>query len=149
MKVDDMDEQSSRLKRLEENLRELETFKGTTSADLEGSRRTRWALRYGLMESIQAMIDIACAVVSQHNLGYPDSYADCVRVLRRHDVLPDDLADRLIRAVGMRNVLVHEYLDVDDELLLNALDRLSDFRAFAEAIRGGAPSSEDDGGKAD
>ena len=57
--------------------------------------------------------------------------------------LPDDLTDRLTQAVGMRNVLVHEYLDVDDELLLDALDRLSDFRAFAEAIRHGTPPSRD------
>lgn len=137
-----MDEQSSRLKRLEENIRALEEFKEMTPADLEASRQTRWALRYGLMESIQAMIDISCAVVSRYNLGYPDSYADCVRVLRRHEVLPHDLADRLIRAVGMRNVLVHEYLDVDDELLLGAIDRLSDFRAFADSIRRGTPPSD-------
>lgn len=136
-----LDEQSSRLQRHEENLRELEGFRRTTTTDLEESRRTSWALRYGLVESIQAMIDVACAVVSRYNLGYPDSYADCLRVLRRHDVPDGDLADRLIRAVGMRNVLVHGYLDVDDELLLAALDRLSDFRAFAEAIRRGTPPS--------
>ena len=135
-----MDEYSSRLKRLEENLRELERFRGTSIDDLEG-RQKRWALRYGMLESIQAIIDIACAVVSRYNLGYPDSYADCFRVLRRENVLPDDLTDRLTQAVGMRNVLVHEYLDVDDKLLLDALDRLSDFRAFAEAIRRGTPPS--------
>ncbi|PSR04923.1 MAG: DUF86 domain-containing protein [Bacteroidetes bacterium SW_8_64_56] len=137
-----MDEYSSRLKRLEENLRELERFRGTSTDDLEG-RQKRWALRYGMLESIQAIIDIACAVVSRYNLGYPDSYADCFRVLRRENVLPDDLTDRLTQAVGMRNVLVHEYLDVDDKLLLDALDRLSDFRAFAEAIRHGTPPSRD------
>ena len=137
-----MDEYSSRLKRLEENLRELERFRGTSIDDLEG-RQKRWALRYGMLESIQAIIDIACAVVSRYNLGYPDSYADCFRVLRRENVLPDDLTDRLTQAVGMRNVLVHEYLDVDDELLLDALDRLSDFRAFAEAIRHSTSPSGD------
>ena len=136
-----MDEYSSRLKRLEENLRELEHFRGTSTDDLEEGRQKRWALRYGMLESIQAIIDIACAVVSRYNLGYPDSYADCFRVLRRENVLPDDLTDRLTQAVGMRNVLVHEYLDVDDKLLLDALDRLSDFRAFAEAIRRGTPPS--------
>ena len=104
-----MDEYSSRLKRLEENLRELERFRGTSIDDLEG-RQKRWALRYGMLESIQAIIDIACAVVSRYNLGYPDSYADCFRVLRRENVLPDDLTDRLTQAVGMQNVLVHEYL---------------------------------------
>ena len=138
-----MDEYSSRLKRLEENLRELERFRGTSTDDLEEGRQKRWALRYGMLESIQAIIDIACAVVSQYNLGYPDSYADCLRVLRREDVLPDDLTDRLTQAVGMQNVLVHEYLDVDDGLLLDALERLSDFRAFAEAIRHGTPPSRD------
>ena len=137
-----MDEYSSRLKRLEENLRELERFRGTSIDDLEG-RQKRWALRYGMLESIQAIIDIACAVVSRYNLGYPDSYADCFRVLRRENVLPDDLTDRLTQPVGMRNVLVHEYLDVDDRLLLDALDRLSDFRAFAEAIRHGTPPPRD------
>jgi uncharacterized protein YutE (UPF0331/DUF86 family) len=45
----------------------------------------------------------------------------------------------------MRNVLPHEYLDVDDELLLDALGRLSDFRAFAEAVRRGTPPPENDG----
>ena len=99
--------------------------------------------RHRLCRSEQAIIDIACAVVSRYNLGYPDSYADCFRVLRRENVLPDDLTDRLTQAVGMRNVLVHEYLDVDDKLLLDALDRLSDFRAFAEAIRRGTPPSRD------
>jgi uncharacterized protein YutE (UPF0331/DUF86 family) len=137
-----MDEYSSRLKRLEENLRELERFRGTSTDDLEG-RQKRWALRYGMLESIQAIIDIACAVVSRYNLGYPDSYADCFRVLRRENVLPDDLTDWLTQAVGMRNVLVHEYLDVDDELLLDALDRLSDFRVFAGVIRHGTPPSRD------
>ena len=58
-----MDELLSRLKRLEENLRELEGFRGTTLAELEDDRKATWALRYGLMESIQAMIDIACALV--------------------------------------------------------------------------------------
>jgi uncharacterized protein YutE (UPF0331/DUF86 family) len=138
-----MDELLSRLKRLEENLRELERFQGTTLADLEDSRRTTWALRYGLMESIQATIDIACALVSRHNLGYPDSYADCFRILRRHDVLSNELVERLIQAVGMRNVLVHEYQEVNDALVLDALDRLSDFRLFAEEIRSSGSTFDD------
>lgn len=60
-----------------------------------------------MQESIQTVIDIACAVVSKHNLGYPESYAGCFRILRRHGILGKELTDRLIQAVGMRNVLVH------------------------------------------
>ena len=138
-----MDELLSRLKRLEENLRELERFQGTTLADLEDSRRTTWALRYGLMESIQATIDIACALVSRHNLGYPDSYADCFRILRRHDVLSNELVERLIQAVGMRNVLVHEYQAVNERLaaLEESFLETGDVAAAAEEGVGSNPTS--------
>lgn len=130
-----METLSSRMKRLEENLRELGNFQGVTLSDLQEDRQKTWALRYGMQESIQAVIDIACAVVSKHNLGYPESYAGCFRILHRNEILGEELTDRLIQAVGMRNVLVHEYLDVDDELVLDALERRSDFRAFVQALR--------------
>lgn len=41
------------------------------------------------------------------------------------------LAARLARAAGLRNVLVHMYLDVDDREVFAALGRLDDLRAFA------------------
>lgn len=136
-----MENLSSRIKRLEENLRELRHFEDVTLSDLQEDRQKIWALRYGIQESIQAVIDIACAIVSWYNLGYPESYTDCFRVLHRHEILEKDLTERLIQAVGMRNVLVHEYLDVDDELVLNALERRTDFRAFVQALRRELPES--------
>lgn len=45
--------------------------------------------------------------------------------------LEPDLAERLAEAVGMRNILVHGYLEVDDEAVWDALERLDDLRAFA------------------
>ena len=129
-----MDHLLSRLKELETNLVELERFTALSFDEVQRDRRLTWALRYGLLESIQIVIYVACAVVSHRNLGYPKSYADCLRVLEQHDYLDTDLAERLTRAVGMRNVLIHEYLDVDDELVWAALDDLSDLRAFATQI---------------
>ena len=57
-------------------------------------------------------------------------------------MLSDDLVERLIQATGMRNVLVHEYQEVDDALVLDALDRPADFRTFAREIRDNAPPSD-------
>lgn len=34
----------------------------------------QWALRYGLLEAIQMVIDIACHLVSTRNLGTPSRY---------------------------------------------------------------------------
>jgi len=77
---------------------------------------------------------VACAVVSLKSLGYPKSYADCVRLLRDADVLPEALAGNLVKAVGLRNILVHDYLEVDDGELLQSLDQLDDLRAFVTLV---------------
>ncbi len=132
----------ARLKELEKNVRELSRFKELTLEQIEADRKLVWALRYGVLESIQIVIGIACAVVSHDNLGYPKSYADCLRLLGQAGYLNDDLAQRLARAVGMRNILVHEYLDVNDALLFAALDHLADLSDFAASIAArGLPNS--------
>ena len=62
------------------------------------------------------------------------SYAECLRTLGREGRLDEALAGRLARAVGLRNVLIRDYLDVNDRLVFEALENLDDLRAFAAQI---------------
>ncbi|MGH3854484.1 MAG: HepT-like ribonuclease domain-containing protein [Pseudonocardiaceae bacterium] len=62
---------------------------------------------------------------------------DAIRLLGSHGVLPADLADRLRRAVGLRNVLVHDYVDVDDDIVLERLANLADLDDFVAVVARG------------
>lgn len=66
----------------------------------------------------------------------PSDNGDAVRLLATHGVLECGLAVRLRRAVGFRNVLVHEYVTVDDGVVLARLDDLADLRDFAAQVTG-------------
>ncbi|NBC00717.1 MAG: DUF86 domain-containing protein [Bacteroidetes bacterium] len=125
-----MDGVRGKLKELEDNLDALQRFEQYEASDLQQDRRLRWALRYGFLESIQRVIDVARAVVSLKSLGYPKSYDACIRMLRDADLLPEALATNLVKAVGLRNILVHDCLEVDDGELLRSLDQLDDLRTF-------------------
>ena len=57
-----------------------------------------------------------------------------MRVLARHGVLTSGTGDALHRAVGFRNVLVHEYVAVDDAVVLRRLGDLDDLRAFVAEL---------------
>ena len=59
---------------------------------------------------------------------------DELRVERLLRAVSDDLARRLGRAVGFRNVLVHEYVSVDDDVVLARLEDPSDLEAFVTAV---------------
>lgn len=67
-------------------------------------------------------------------LGTATHNADAMRLLGRHGVSEPDLAESLARAVGFRNILVHGYADVDDDLVVAELDRLADLAAFVRAV---------------
>lgn len=58
-----------------------------------------------------------------------------MRLIARHGVLDTDLAERLARATGFRNVLVDGYAEVDDSRVIAALDELDDFEAFITQVR--------------
>lgn len=118
---------SRRLDRLDENIRTLEGMRSESFC----ARTSQWALRYGLLESIQIVIDLACELVASRNLGSPSSYRGCIDLLSNHGLLSSDLAGSLVGMIGLRNLLVHEYDDVDPARLTPLLDRLDDFRAFA------------------
>jgi uncharacterized protein YutE (UPF0331/DUF86 family) len=136
-----MNDQARKLDRLEKNLRELAHFQNTTLADLDDEKTVRWSLRYGVMETVQIALDLACAIVSRRNLGDPDQPADCFRLLRQNGVLSEAVADRLIQTLDARDTVAAAGPDVNDAVVLDALDRLSDVRTFAREIRDNAPPS--------
>lgn len=126
---------TDKLKRLEENLRELSNFKKHYSLeDVIANKVNEWGLRYGLFESIQIIIDLACSFVSEKNLGMPKNYSECITLIVSNKYLDKDLGERISRTVGLRNLLVHEYGIIDVPKLYEYLDHLQDIRDFATAI---------------
>jgi uncharacterized protein YutE (UPF0331/DUF86 family) len=85
-----------------------------------------------LVESIQIIIDLACRLVARRNLASPATYRECIEALSAAGLLPEELADSIKRMIGLRNLLIHEYDDIETTRLLPLLDRLDDLRAFAE-----------------
>ena len=124
-----------RIEKLEENIQSLRRFKKEHT--VESVRRNRfdeWALRYGLFESIQMLIDLSCHLVHRYNLGAVKSYAECIRRLVEHGYLDEALGIRLIAAVGLRNLLIHEYSRIEPEKLYGFLELTGDFSDFIRQI---------------
>ena len=97
---------TDKLKRLEENLIILSTIKDNyTLEDIISDKVDEWGLRYGLFESIQIIIDLACSLVSDKNLGIPKNYSDCISLLINNNYLETELGNRILSMIGLRNLL--------------------------------------------
>ena len=83
----------------------------------------------------ECVLDIAQHVVSDAGFRQPESYRDALAILDQEGILPTDLAERLQRWMGFRNILVHLYLEVDHGIVYRAIrDQLEDLDQFAAAI---------------
>lgn len=93
------------------------------------------AIVLNLQRACETTIDLAMYVVSQRKLGVPQDSRDAFTLLQAAGILPADLAMRMQRMVGFRNVAVHEYtrlsLDVIQSIIAKHLD---DFRMFSSTI---------------
>ncbi len=124
-----------RLQQLENNVAELKKLKNNYQVeDIQNDITKEWALRYGLLESIQIVIDVACHLTVHNNLGNADTYAECIELLHKFDYISKALKEDLIKMTGLRNILVHEYVAVDVSRLYDLLNKLDDFKTFAEAV---------------
>jgi len=66
-----------------------------------------------LWQAVQIVIDVALAACLALKLGTPSTYRESFGRLAEAGVLEADLAERLQRAAGFRNVVVHAYGSLD------------------------------------
>lgn len=88
-----------------------------------------------LQRAIQAAMDLASHIVAAEAYGTPDSTAGVFALLQQRGVINAELAGRLRRMVGFRNIAVHEYQTVDPAILESILERhLGDLRALGSQV---------------
>ena len=74
-------------------------------------------------------------VISQRRLGLPQESRDAFALLQTAGILPAELAARMQRMVGFRNVAMHEYTRLNLDIVLTIITKhLDDFRAFSSTI---------------
>ena len=71
---------------------------------------------------------------AEFGLPPPDDYGGVFSRLEEAKILNADLAGRLRKAAGLRNLLVRGYEEVDDRKVWEALAGLDDLRDYAAAV---------------
>ena len=125
-----------RLAELHRHLEHLHLLrpKTTNAAVLERDLSLHNDVLFSLLTVCQALIDIAGELAARRGDRFED-YTDAVRGLARDPRFPADLVKQLERIPGFRNVLVHEYVAIDLERVVEAVAELEPIERFAAIVR--------------
>jgi len=81
------------------------------------------SIAFNMHLAIQNCMDIAAHIIGEEGLGAPGSAGEMFFLLQENGFLSADLADRMVKAVGFRNLLVHEYEKIDLQRLQRAAEK--------------------------
>ena len=85
--------------------------------------------------AIQCVLDISNHIVADMRLNLPADNKELFELLAAHKIVSTPLSKKLIQMAGFRNVLVHEYLEIDRRRVFDALKNdLGDFEKFIRAV---------------
>lgn len=91
-------------------------------------------VKYTFVTAIEACVDVAQHICAAEGWGPPADNGDAVRLLGEHGVCTPELARSIRQAVGFRNVLVHDYIKVNDEIVVGRLKALGDLEDFVSQV---------------
>jgi uncharacterized protein YutE (UPF0331/DUF86 family) len=91
-------------------------------------------VKYLFVTLLEGCIDAAQHICASEGFGPPETNADAVLLLARHDLLPGDLASSLAAAVRFRNLLVHRYAELDERRVVENLRQLDDVDSYVSAL---------------
>ncbi len=120
---------------IERCLRRIDEEYRGHEAELETNFTRQDALVLNLQRACEASIDAAMHLVRIHKLGIPTESRQAFEFLIKAERIESELGRKLIAMVGLRNVAVHNYQELDIEILRSILEqRLPDLSDFSKRL---------------
>lgn len=85
---------------------------------------------------VNEAIDINQHIISQSEKAkLPFNFKKSFELLTDLNVYPKEFADKIARSVGLRNILVHQYSDLNEQIFYTSIkDCLADYEKYCEYI---------------
>jgi uncharacterized protein YutE (UPF0331/DUF86 family) len=93
------------------------------------------SILFNIQTAVQNCIDIAAHIISEESFGVPGSTTEMLYILEKNGYLDNDLTQKMVKAVGFRNLIVHEYGKIELEQVYEiAQDDINDLNEYLKAI---------------
>ena len=122
----------NKINKMEEYITELEPIlKLEVNEILKNYTKLR-TLERDFQLIVDTVIDINTHLISTENLRAPEDATETFYILGEAEILPMDFVKKFSPVTGLRNVIVHDYLKVDVEKMINDIKNdIGQFREYA------------------
>ena len=113
----------------------LEPLKNRSLEEIKDDPYLQDVIERNFEVAAQACIDIANRIISLENLEKPADYYQAIERLGENGIVPAAFARELAPIAGFRNLLVHQYLEINQEEVYSYLGNLDQLYQFQKYVR--------------
>lgn len=125
----------NRISLVRKYLKALERFKKFSRRQIEQEEMIGAALERYLYLATQAAIDLAESIIAFKKFRKPATLGESFDILREEKVISAELAEKMIKMTGFRNIIAHDYIDIDYDKVYDVLqNKLGDIEEFLKII---------------
>ena len=120
---------------LELYLLQIQEFSALSAEGYRNDWKTQRIIERTLQMMIETCADVASHIVSDRGMRAPTSYADTFKVLSENSIITEELSATMEKMAKFRNVVVHQYEQVDAEIVILILKQhLGDFERYRDSV---------------
>jgi len=124
-----------KIEKIETYLKQIRQKKDAGIERFLRDRDLQSIILFNLIQSIQACIDIGIHIISDSGWEIPTSQSGIFETLTQKRIISKQLSKKMIKMVGFRNRIIHEYEKVDMRIVHEVWrKRTGDIENFCKAI---------------
>lgn len=123
-----------RLEQLEVYLAHLEEMRKISKVDFIKDWKAQDIVVRNFQIAVEACTDIGANIISRKGLNVPESYVGIIESLAENNIIPKDFSEKFKELAKFRNIIVHEYLDIDYEEVYKSLQRIDELREYIKYV---------------
>jgi uncharacterized protein YutE (UPF0331/DUF86 family) len=124
-----------KLSELEEYLNQVREFASIKREEYSEDWKVQRIIERTLQMMVELAVDISAHLISDKRLRVPTGYADTFKVLFEGGLINQGLYQVLAQMAKFRNIVVHQYDQIDDTIVVDILrNHLDDFVLFRDAV---------------
>ena len=124
-----------RLNKMDEYLAILQKMKRYPFEEFNRNPEIYGSVERFLQLAIEATLDIGNHLIADLNLGVVNWHSDIPTILAEKKYLTTELKEIWIRMIGFRNTIVHDYIEIDREIVYDVLqNNLNDLDSLKQVF---------------
>tara|TARA_Y100000034_G_scaffold135867_1_gene209501 strand:+ start:231 stop:638 length:408 start_codon:yes stop_codon:yes gene_type:complete len=126
-----------KIKEIEKYLYELSEIKPNNIEEYLDDFKTKAACERYFEKIMESVVDLAFLVIKNKSFATPEDDKKAFEILENEGIITNELSEKLKDAKGMRNIIAHEYGNVDDNIMFESITEQieNDVKEFIDNIK--------------